>query len=123
MTALHQQEEMTREHGSNIAHHLITPLTAIQGLSEALADDVISESKARQETALLIGREVQRLRRLVGDMQQMSSLEAGYIQLDLAPLNLHALVDEMLAVIGPECEQAGISVHNEIAPETPPVLA
>ena len=123
VTELRQQEEMRRELVANIAHDLITPLTAIQGLSEALADDVISESKARQETALLIGREVQRLRRLVGDMQQMTSLEAGYIQLDLAPLNLHALVDEMLAVIGPECEQAGISVRNEIALEMPPVLA
>ncbi len=123
VTELRQQEEMRRELIANIAHDLITPLTAIQGLGEALADDVISEPKARQETAQLIGREVQRLRRLVGDMQQMTSLEAGRIQLDLAPLNLHALVDEMLAVIGPECEQAGISVHNEIAPETPPVLA
>ncbi len=123
VTELRQQEEMRRELIANIAHDLITPLTAIQGLGEALADDVISEPKARQETVQLIGREVQRLRRLVGDMQQMTSLEAGRIQLDLAPLNLHALVDEMLAVIGPECEQAGISVHNEIAPETPPVLA
>src|SRR5207302_2400871 len=90
---------------------------------EALEDDVIADPKARHETAQLIGREVQRLRRMVRDMQQMSSLETGRVSLDLAPLNLHSLVDETLAVIGPECEQSGIAVYNQIASTTPPVLA
>jgi signal transduction histidine kinase len=123
VTELRRQEQLRRDMIANIAHDLVTPLTAIQGFSEALADDVISEPKARQETALLIGREVQRLRRLVSDMQRMTSLESGHVQLDIAPLNLHELLDELLAVIGPECEQAGITVHNEIAPMTPLVLA
>ena len=123
VTELRRQEQLRRDMIANIAHDLVTPLTAIQGFSEALADDVISEPKARQETALLIGREVQRLRRLVSDMQRMTSLESGYVRLDIAPLNLHELLDELLGVIGPECEQAGISVYNEIAPTTPFVLA
>jgi len=120
---LRRQEQLRRDLLANIAHDLATPLTAIQGFSEALADDVISNSEARHETAQLIGREVQRLRRLVGDVQDMTSLESGRTRLDLAPLDLHALVDETLAVIGPECEQAGITVQNEIAPTTPFVLA
>jgi signal transduction histidine kinase len=120
---LRRQEQVRRDLIANIAHDLITPLTAIQGFSEALADDVIAAPKARQETAQLIGREVQRLRRMVRDMQQMSSLETGNISLDIAPLNLHSLVDETLAVIGPECEQAGIGVFNQISPSIPAVLA
>jgi two-component system, OmpR family, sensor histidine kinase BaeS len=120
---LRRQDQIRREMIANIAHDLVTPLTAIQGFSEALADDVISDPKARQETAQLIGREVQRLRRLVSDMQQMTSLESGRLQLDREPLDLHELVDEVLAVIGPDCVQAAISLHNEIAPVTPAVLA
>ncbi len=123
MTELRYQEQMRRDMIANIAHDLVTPLTAIQGFSEALADEVISEPGARQETAQLIGREVQRLRRLVSDMQQMTSLESGRAQLDMEPLDLHSLVDEVLAVIRPECEQAGVSLHNEIAPTIPAVLA
>ena len=120
---LRHQEQVRRDLLANIAHDLATPLTAIQGFSEALADGVISDPETRQETAQRIGREVQRLRRLVRDMQQMSSLESGQTALDLAPLNMYTLVDETLNVIRPECEQMGISLHNEIAPETPPVLA
>ncbi len=123
VTELHGQDQMRRDLIANIAHDLATPLTAIQGFSEALADDVITDPQARQETAQLIGREVQRLRRLVSDMQQMTSLESGRIQLDQEPLDLHALVNEVLEVIRPECEQVGITLRNEIEPTTPAVLA
>ncbi len=123
VTELHHQDQMRRDLIANIAHDLATPLTAIQGFSEALADDVITDPQARQDTAQLIGREVQRLRRLVSDMQQMTSLELGRIQLDQEPLDLHTLVDEVLEVILPECEQVGISLRNEIDPTIPPVLA
>lgn len=120
---LRRQEQFRRDLIANIAHDLATPLTAIQGFSEALADEMISDAQARQETAQRIGREVQRLRRLVADMQQMTALESGRIPMDLAPLDLHSLVDETVAVIQPECEHIHISVYNKIAPDTPPVLA
>lgn len=120
---LRRQEQVRRDLLANIAHDLATPLTAIQGFSEALADDLILDPAERQETAQRIGREVQRLRRLVADMQQMSSLESGQAHLDLAPLDMHALVDETVTVIAPECEHGGVAIRNEVAPATPPVLA
>ncbi len=120
---LHRQEQLRRDMIANIAHDMLTPLTAIQGFNEALADDVITQPAQRQETAQLIGRETLRLRRLVVDMQQMTSLESGQTHLELAPLDMHALIDETLAVIRSECEQADITVRNEIDPATPPVLA
>ncbi|HLI70253.1 MAG TPA: HAMP domain-containing sensor histidine kinase [Ktedonobacteraceae bacterium] len=120
---LRQQEQLRRDLTANIAHDLVTPLTAIQGYSEAIADDVITSPAERHEVAQLIAREVQRLRRLVSDMQNMTSLESGRARLEIAPLNLHDLVTETLAVIAPECEQAEIKLRNEIDPAIPPVLA
>jgi len=123
VTELRSQDQLRRDMIANIAHDLVTPLTAIQGFSEAIADEVIADPQARYETAQLIGREVQRLRRLVSDMQNMTALETGRMQFDRAPLNMRALVDEVLAVIGPECEQAGITLRNEIPPTMPPAFA
>lgn len=120
---LRRQDQARRELIANIAHDLATPLTAIQGFSEALADDILPSPEARHETAQLIGREVQRLRRLVADIQNMTALESGTIHLDLAPLDMQTLVDETLAVIEGECEQSGITVSNEIAADTPLVQA
>ena len=123
VTELRRQDEMRRDLIANIAHDLATPLTSVQGFSEALADDVITNAEARQETAQLIGREVQRLRRLVGDVQNMTSLESGRLHLDLAPLDLSALVNETLDVVGFECEQVEITVRNEMSSALPLVLA
>jgi two-component system sensor histidine kinase BaeS len=123
VTELRRQEQLRRDLIANIAHDLMTPLTAIQGFSEALADDVIVDPTRRQETAQLIGREVFRLRRLVSDIQQMSALEAGHVQLDLASLDIYAQVNETLKVIEADSFEDGITLHNEIAPDTPPVLA
>ena len=120
---LRQQEQARRELLANIAHDLATPLTAIQGFSEALADEMISNPQERQETAQRIAREVQRLRRMVAELQQMTSLESGRVRLDLAPLNMHSLVEETLTVLAPECEQMEIHLYNEIAPAIPPVMA
>lgn len=120
---LRRQDQARRDLIANISHDLATPLTAIQGFSEAIADNMIAAPEARYETAQLIGREVQRLRRLVADMQNMTALESGRIVLDLAPLDMHALVDETLAVIEPECEQARITLHNQILADTPLVQA
>ncbi len=123
VTELRRQDEVRRDLIANIAHDLATPLTAIQGLSEALADDVISDPTARQETAQLIGREVQRLRRMVADVRQMTSLEAGQTALDIAPLDLQSLVDETLLVLKPECEQMGITLYNDVPEDIPQVQA
>ena len=120
---LRRQDQLRRDLVANIAHDLATPLTAIQGFSEALVDDVITDPEARHETAQRIAREVQRLRRMVAEIRQMSSLEAGQAKLDLAPLDLQTLVDETLAVIEPECQSKGITVHNDIVADTPAVLA
>ncbi|HEX7733695.1 MAG TPA: HAMP domain-containing sensor histidine kinase [Ktedonobacteraceae bacterium] len=120
---LREQEQLRRDMTANIAHDLVTPLTAIQGYSEAIADEVISDPGERHETAQLIGREVQRLRRLVSDMQNMTSMEAGRVRLEIEPLNLHDLVTETLAVVSPECEQEEIKLHNAIDPATPLALA
>src|SRR5438270_16419 len=46
VTELRQQEQARRDLIANIAHDLATPLTAIQGLSEALADDLITDPTA-----------------------------------------------------------------------------
>ena len=121
VTELRRQDEVRRDLIANIAHDLATPLTSIQGLSEALADDVISDPTARQETAQRVGREVQRLRRMVADVRQMTSLEAGQTPLDLAPLDLHSLVDETLFVLKPECEQMGITLYDDVPDDLPQV--
>jgi two-component system sensor histidine kinase BaeS len=120
---LRRQEALRRELAANISHDLATPLTAIQGFTEALLDGVIQDEHQREETLRVIAKEVVRLRRLVDDLGHLSRVESPGLLLDLAPTNLATLVDETLAVLQPEFEAQGITARNMLGPETPLALA
>ena len=120
---LHRQEALRRELSANISHDLATPLTAIQGFTEALIDGVIQDESQREETLRLMDKEVTRLRRLVGDLSNLSRVESAGAHLDLAPVQLASLVDETLAVLQPELEAKDVSAHNLLTTEIPMVLA
>ncbi len=120
---LRHQEALRRELAANVSHDLATPLTAIQGFTEALVDGVIQDEHQREETLRIIAKEVVRLRRLVDDLSHLSRVESPKVLLDLAPLQLGALVDETLAVLQPEFEAKGVCARNLIDPETPLALA
>jgi signal transduction histidine kinase len=120
---LRRQEALRRELAANVSHDLATPLTAIQGFTEALLDGVIQDEHQREETLRVIAKEVVRLRRLVDDLGHLSRVESPGLLLDLAPLNLATLVDETLAVLQPELEAKGIRARNLLGQQTPLALA
>jgi signal transduction histidine kinase len=120
---LRRQEQLRRELVANVSHELATPLTAIQGFTEALLDGVVSAPEERIETTRLIAREAARLERLVGQLRQVALYEAGAAVLHRAPVVLPALVEETLAVLAPELERKGITVATDLPASLPPVHA
>lgn len=120
---LRAQEQMRRELLANISHELATPLTSIQGYTEALLDGVIHDNKAREETTRLIARQSARLRRLVDQLRQVALFEGGAGALSRAPIDLGALIDETLASLAPEGERQQVTLAAVIAPNLPAVLA
>jgi len=120
---MQRQEALRRELVANVSHDLATPLTAIQGYIEALADGVVHDERGREESCRIISKEVARLRRLVSDLQQMARLEAGASALDLAPLDLPTLIEETLAVVRPEFERKGVELQSALPADLPLVHA
>ncbi|MGH2517215.1 MAG: ATP-binding protein [Ktedonobacterales bacterium] len=120
---LRWQEQLRRELIANVSHELATPLTAIEGFTEALRDDVVRDPAARQETVRTIAREAARLHRLVDQLRQVALFEADARSLDRAPLPLAPLVEETLAVLAPEAEQRDIRIVNSVSADVPAVFA
>jgi signal transduction histidine kinase len=89
-------QQAQRELVANVSHELKTPLTSIQGFSQAMIDGTVTDDREYQELAQIIDQEAQRMRRLVEQMLELSRLESGTVQLDLAPLH----VDDLVANIG-----------------------
>lgn len=106
---------------SSISHDLRTPLALIKGAVTNLLDEsVLWDKRARHELLHTINGETDRLNRLVGDMLQMSRIEAGALQRsyawhDLGDLARHA-VERLQSRFG---EQV---VQLSLPPELPLVL-
>jgi len=120
---LREQEHLRRELVANISHELATPLTAIQGFTEALIDGVVPDAEARLDTTQLIAREAARLRRLVDQLREVTTYEAGARSLHLAEVALPSLIDETLSVLGPERERKRITLATDVSAELAPVAA
>ncbi len=120
---LQRQERLRRELIANVSHELATPLTAIQGFTEALLDGVVQEQEEREETTRLIAREAARLRRLVDQLRQVALFEGGAQALDRAPLDVPALAGETLDVLEGEIERKQITISNKLPADLPAVYA
>lgn len=120
---LRQQELRRRELIMNVTHDLATPLTAIAGLGEALADGISQNREDYQESGRIIMRETLRLRRLVKDLHMMSKAEAGAMQPQRRAVRLAPLVDEAFAALIPEFERVDVEPRNNVPYNLPTVWA
>ncbi|HYD98333.1 MAG TPA: ATP-binding protein [Alphaproteobacteria bacterium] len=106
-----------------VSHELRTPLNAIIGFSESLSLEIFGPMTPKQrEYADDINAAGRHLLALVGDMLDLSRVDAGRLSLRLEPTELAPTLRACLAVTGPEAERSRIALEAEIAPELPTVL-
>ena len=97
----------------NVAHELRTPLTGLRGYLEGLLDGLFPSN---QETFAHMYHEVRRLQRLVDDIQALSRVEAGQIQLDLQDFDLVPVLNQVLSQIRPQAHVQDLVVAVECDP-------
>lgn len=68
-----------RDFLANVSHELKTPLTSIQGFSQAMVDGAVSTPQDYAEVGRIINDESVRMRGLVDDLLYLSQVEAGEI--------------------------------------------
>jgi hypothetical protein len=113
-------EQRRRELMEDLTHELRTPLTILEGYLEGLTDGAI-EPKA--ELFERLAAETARLGRLVNDTQELSKAEAGYLPINIQPINLYPL---LLSLIKRFCDQLleeGPVLRLECPPNPPLVSA
>lgn len=114
-------EEARRDLVANISHDLRTPLTSIQGFTEAMAD-LETTPENRHRYASLVADRVRALDALLGDLLELSRLQA-LPGLKRAPVDLPELVREQIIALMPHMEQAGVEVDADLPDSFPPVYA
>jgi histidine kinase len=85
---------------------------------EGLQDGVL---ESEPETFANVEREVNRLQRLVRDLEELSKAEAGQIQLEMERLNPAELVETAVARLRPQFADKQVSLKTNIPPDMPAI--
>jgi signal transduction histidine kinase len=104
---LERQDRLRRRMMNDIAHELRTPLTVMQGHLEALQDGVFPMTR---ESLQPVYEQTLLLKRLVSDMRDLALAEAGQMALDIAPMDVGALLRRVAARFRPAAEGRGIAL-------------
>ncbi len=115
---LDQTETMRRQLIGDVAHELRTPLTVIKGTMEGLMDGVLP---AESETYQQVHQEVDRLQRLVADLQELSRVEAGAVPLNFQPVSVDHLVDTVTGRLCRLFEDKGVQLEVHLPEHLPAV--
>ncbi len=98
---------------SSMSHELRTPLNAILGFTELVRRDRKEPLSARQLDRLgHVQRGGEHLLRLIDDILDLSRIEAGRVTISSEPVGVTAVVDEVVAQLGPMASREEISVQR-----------
>ena len=116
-----QQLQAASQHKSeflaNMSHELRTPLNAIIGFSEVLLERMFGEVNEKQTEYLRdILSSGQHLLSLINDILDLSKIEAGRMELTLAPFHLPVALENAVTLVKERASRHGIALTLEVDP-------
>ena len=118
-----QRRVLEREHlaafesiAAGVAHEVKNPLGGIRGAAEILGARA-ADTKTT-DAADLIVREVDRIAALLDDLMVFTQGD----DLQLAPVNIHQLIESVLELLAHDPVQRGVELNREFDPSIPEVL-
>jgi signal transduction histidine kinase len=114
-----RQIEAANRHKSeflaNMSHELRTPLNAIIGFSEVLSEKMFGGLNEKQsEYVDDIYSSGRHLLSLINDILDLSKVEAGRMELDVATFDLPLAIENALTLVRERATRHGISLHHKI---------
>ena len=96
---------------SRMSHELRTPLNAVIGFAQLLLMDRSGLFGAEQRGRVqLIEKAGKHLLSMLGDVLDLSRIEAGDLPLSIEPVDVRSVVDEALALVEPQARQAHVQL-------------
>lgn len=113
--ALNYSESRQREFLLSVSHDLRTPLTAITGYAESLANGVVPAEQTGVVGGVLLA-ESQRLNRLVTDLLDLARLDANDFRVEPANVDLRELAIAAGQVWHGRCAASGVRFELQVPP-------
>lgn len=115
---LQKLDEMKSEFLANISHELRTPLTSIREGSQLLLDGIPGElTKDQRETLSIISDSSKRLNQLIGNLLDLSRMEADMVSYNLHPADLNRLAIRSTEKVKFLADRKNIHMDIDLIPE------
>jgi signal transduction histidine kinase/ActR/RegA family two-component response regulator len=112
---LERASQLKSEFLASVSHELRTPLNSILGFSDLLQRQIGGTLTPRQLNHIqVIERSGQHLLSLINDILDLSKIEAGKADLNLAPVCIQSLFNQCLKMIQPRAEKKRLALSLEI---------
>jgi two-component system sensor histidine kinase BarA len=121
---LYESNRLKSEFLANVSHELRTPLNSIIGFAELLDEIAKAESGADPKRLRYIAnilRSGRSLLDMINELLQMAKIEAGRVELTIAPTSIADLVEGLLTVMRPQSEAKRTSLVIRVEQDLPAV--
>jgi signal transduction histidine kinase/DNA-binding response OmpR family regulator/CHASE3 domain sensor protein len=122
-TELEHANQYKSEFLANMSHELRTPLNSSLILAKILADNKNGNlSEEQVKFAQTISSAGNDLLAIINDILDLSKVEAGKVELAVAPVPVARMVDALVAALEPVAQQKGLRFSAAADPGTPTVI-
>lgn len=104
-------EVMRRDFVANVSHELKTPITSIKGFAETLLDGAADDPEALDQFLHIIFEESKRIQLLIDDLLILSKLEKDESTINVGPVEVGFVLEDILPVINQHAEQKNIEIQ------------
>lgn len=115
--AAEQANRVKTQFVATMSHEFRTPLNAMLGMAELLAETPLS--RRQRQYVDMLGMASDHLAGLVGDILDYSRIEADRLILEAVPVSPSGVVREVIDLLGSEALAKGLALDAVIAPEVP----
>lgn len=116
--ALETAGRLKSEFIANVSYELRTPLNAIIGFTEILANQYFGTLNTRQsDYAQAILESSGQLLSLINDILDLATIEAGYMEIDRAPVDIHALMMGVMTFAHERARAQGLRLEFDCPPD------
>lgn len=114
--ALQAADRMKTEFVASVSHELRTPLNTIIGFAEILVKQFFGELNTKQsEYGQGILDSSNHLLHLINDILDMANIQAGNIELELEPVDVHSLLANVITMVHDRARKRRIQIDFDIS--------
>jgi histidine kinase len=115
---VHAAQQAQQDFLANVSHDLKTPLTSIQGYSQAIIDGAAKDPAA---AAQIINEESARLNRMVVQLTDLARLQSGQFSMNSVPLDMSQLASAIGDRLSIVAQKKGVTLHTQTS-ATPEIM-